>query len=561
MNMKKTLLLCLLAALLLLVGCQQEDAPAVTTDPPETDPPVEQLTLVVTEDTISQLEAYPALKRLDLTGSTCYAAIAEYMEKHPNVEVTYSVQLGTAKAGSSDTALVLDPGACDYGTLSENLKYLPKVESVSMPRTTFSAEEIVALEGLYPQIAWDYTLILLGQELTSETTEVNLSVLEPQRVEEAAEKLGLFPNITNVELMDAYGQSGLSQEQVKTLQDGAPNAMFHYTFTLFGKTVSTTDERIEFVKEDIGNEGEEELRKALDILQGCSYLLLDDCGFDNEVLAQVREEFRDKAKLVWRVEFGGGSTFTDAQIIRSTYDLVDDNCHNLIYCEDARFIDIGHNEYLDAVPFVAGMPNLEVIIISGAPIKDLTPFENCKKLKVLEIAFCHYIEDIAPLASCEGLIRLNIGFTQVKDLSPLDNLNITNLCIDGAKVSAEERERFGTLKPDCWITYDDAQPYNDGWRYDEKGDYLPWYSQIRSLFRYDRDPHIPNNVGWYLPDDFVDVDVDVETAAAEPAETEEIPAETSPEEEAPAEKAPAGEAPTEAPPVETKPIIDLSPLL
>ena len=86
-----------------------------------------------------------------------------------------------------------------------------------------------------------------------------------------------------------------------------------------------------------------------------------------------------------------------------------------------------------------------------------------------------------------------------QDLGALDHLNITNLCIDGAKVSAEERTRFAELQPDCWITYDDAQPYNDGWRYEDNGDYLPWYGQIRSLFRYDRDPHIPNNVGWYLP--------------------------------------------------------------
>jgi len=262
--------------------------------------------------------------------------------------------------------------------------------------------------------------------------------------------------------------------------------------------------------------------------------VVEYCRISYDLLAQVREEYRGRTKLVWRVEFGGGSTFTDAEIIRSTYDLVDDNCKNLIYCEDARFIDIGHNEYLDAVPFVAGMPNLEVIIVSGAPIKDLTPFQNCKKLKVLEIAFCHYIEDIAPLAECESLEMLNIGFTQVKDLSALDNLNLTNLCIDGAKVKAEERDRFQTLKPDCWITYDDAQPYNDGWRYTEENKPLPWYGMIRSVFRYDKDPNIPNNVGWYLPEDFEDVLASTPMPIAEETAEETVPEETV-EETAPPE--------------------------
>ena len=122
---------------------------------------------------------------------------------------------------------------------------------------------------------------------------------------------------------------------------------------------------------------------------------------------------------------------------------------------------------------------------------------------------------------------LNIGFTQVKDLSALESLNLTNLCIDGAKVSDEERTRFAALKPDCWITYDDAQPYNDGWRYTEENKPLPWYGEIRTLFRYDKDPNIPNNVGWYLPEDFVSVHETAEEPAAEETPVEE----TAPAEE------------------------------
>ena len=123
----------------------------------------------------------------------------------------------------------------------------------------------------------------------------------------------------------------------------------------------------------------------------------------------------------------------------------------------------------------------------------------------------------------------------IKKYKPcLDNLNLTNLCIDGAKVKAEERDRFQTLKPDCWITYDDAQPYNDGWRYTEENKPLPWYGMIRSIFRYDRDPNIPNNVGWYLPEDFEDVLASTPMPIVEEATEETVPAETI-EETAPPE--------------------------
>ena len=194
MKFRKNLLLWILAALLLLAGCQQE--PSVpTTVPPETEPPVEQLAMVVTEDTIVQLEQYPALKRVDLTGSTCYAAIAEYMQKHPGVDVTYAVQLGTAKAVDDATTLLLDPGACDYATLAENLQYLPKLESVSMPRTTLSPEEIVALQGLYPQISWEAKSGALAQIARSLNIGIDALALIDDSVFERTEVAAVHPQV------------------------------------------------------------------------------------------------------------------------------------------------------------------------------------------------------------------------------------------------------------------------------------------------------------------------------------------------------------------------------
>ena len=251
---------------------------------------------------------------------------------------------------------------------------------------------------------------------------------------------------------------------------------------------------MEFKNQKIGNEGEAQLRLALDVLDNCTYFLLDNCRLSNEILAQLREDYRDRTKIVWRIWFGEGTSLTDAEIIRSTYNVEDDNCHDLVYCEDVRYIDFGHNEWLDTCEFIRGMPNLEFIILSGAPIKDLSPFENCKKLRILEIAFCHYITDITPLASCESLEMLNIGATQVKDLSPLDNLNMTMLMASGGKVPQEERDRFATLHPDCWTTYKGNQ-YGPGWRYDKDNQQLQWYKDIAAVFGY---PKPYNNVGWYM---------------------------------------------------------------
>ena len=89
---------------------------------------------------------------------------------------------------------------------------------------------------------------------------------------------------------------------------------------------------------------------------------------------------------------------------------------------------------------------------------------------------------------------INIGATQVKDLSPLDDLNITMLMASGGKVSYAEQQRFAQVHPDCWATYSGNQ-YGSGWRYDKDNKPLPWYQEIADHFGY---PEPKNNAGWYL---------------------------------------------------------------
>jgi len=174
----------------------------------------------------------------------------------------------------------------------------------------------------------------------------------------------------------------------------------------------------------------------------------------------------------------------------------------LIYCEDVVYLDISHNEYLTDIEFISGMPNLEVAIISGNPVRDLSAFSNCKELRVLEAAFCEYIENIQPLENCEKLRMLNISNTHALDLSPLDDLPLTLMChrqnpSGKSRVPIEEQARFISQHPSCWTSFDGAQPYGEGWRYDSNNNPLDWYSEVRTIFNYSSG-NVPNNIGWYL---------------------------------------------------------------
>lgn len=460
------------------------------------------VTTLTQEDVDILSKYFPNLKTLDASACQDYGMLEAFQNQNPDCEVTYTVDLGGKSFAPDTTELVLENGDYTLDMLLENLAYLPQVKSINLKMPELSLEEVEQLKAAYASIEITCTVELMGKEYDTQTTQLDLSSMTSDAVAEVAEKLAMLPNLESVELTDSEGVSQLTKEDVKTLMEAAPEVSFHYAFDFFGQTISTTDEEVHITNTKIGDEGEQEVRLALDLMQNCSRFVLENCQMSNDVLAKIRDDYRDKTKVVWRVYFGeGGSSLTDAQVIRAVYGLVDDNCHDLIYCEDVQFMDIGHNEFLDAVPFVAGMPNLEYIIVSGAPIKDLTPFENCKKLKFLEIAFCEYIEDLSPLASCESLEMLNISNTHALDLSPLDDLPLTHLCArlnpaGGSRIPKEEQERFIEQHPDCWSSFTGSQPYGVGWRYDtDEITPLPAYKLISEAFRY---PDAPNNVGWYL---------------------------------------------------------------
>ena len=456
------------------------------------------------EDAKILLQYFPELKVLDATsgGSDLnYSLLEKLAQGKPEWEVRYEIDLGGKRVAPEETELELYPEEYDPDILLNNLSYLRQLTSLTLHTPTMTEEAIAALREAFPEVSILATAEIFGREYDATTTELDLSAMTDEDAEEVAQQLSRLPNLTYVNLNTESGLGTLSKEGVKLLMEAAPNVVFDYAFDFFGETLSTAQEEVVLTNVKIGDENEGEIRLALDLLGNCQRFVLDNCRMSDEVMEQLRNDYRDRTKVVWRVWFGGGSCLTDVEVIRCTYDLVDDNCHDLVYCEDVRFVDFGHNEWLDGCDFISGMVNLEYCILSGAPIKSLEPFANCKKLKFLEIAFCEYIDDLSPLANCESLEKLNISNTHALDLSPLDDLNLTHFCArlnpsGKSRISAEEQARFLEKHPDCWSSFSGAQPYGVGWRYDEDEiTPLEHYTLLGEAFKY---PHSPNNTGWYL---------------------------------------------------------------
>ena len=501
---KFTLGLCVAATVFSLSGCgskkAEETAPTLEpivlpTAPKETEAEVaperqeEHLTVVMDAGELYTLDHYPNLKTVDLSGSTCYSAILDFASKRPHLDITYSVSVGMTDVSSKAADVSLKPNSYEFDLLMENLKYLPNLATLSLPQVSLSTEQLNALREAYPEIALDYTVELLGTSLDLNATELDLSSMSSSEIQEACQKLGQLPNLTDVTL-----SSSLSFSDVDTLQAAVPHIRFHYSFTLLGKTVSTGDDEIIFKDQKYGDAEESEIRKALKILDHTSRFVLDNCGFSNETMAKLREDFRDGPKVIWRVYFGTNgryNTLTDDDTIRAVYNVTDDTCGPMKYLEDVKYMDLGHNEYLTDFSFVAYMPELEVLIGSGSAIKDTTGFDNCKKLTWLELASCYKLENIDALAGCDGLKYLNLSYSKVKSLEALDGLKLERFVYLNPKASTKEQNTFTTIHPkaECiTVFYGYSQPYGYGWRYDDNGKTMFWYYKdvIREVFNYDQ---------------------------------------------------------------------------
>lgn len=524
-SLKCKMLPLLFVLLVLLTGCMRDG---------EVEPTIprwhslrqkaEYLTVIAQgSDDFALLEECVNLKYLDLTGSTCYDDMLAYAQAHPQVEVIYTAPLGKAVLKNTETSARLEPGSYSAQELQRELKYLPRLTALELPKTTLSGQELEAIRSAYPDLHITYTVELLGQEYSPDVDTLDLSDLEADTLESAVGQLSMLSQLQTVKLPQS-----LTMEQVKDLTAQFPEVRFQYSFDLFGQTLSTDMDRVEYTNVSIGNAGEAQIRAALDIMPHCTYFKLENCGLDNEVLASIRDDYPN-TKIVWRVNFGGQySLMTDETTLRTVYGVENSSNSVLKYCTGLKYIDMGHNTTLTDISFASYMPDLEILILSGSSIRNVDALANCKNLVFLEMANCLMLEDISALKNCTSLRFLNIGFAKVQDISPIEDLPLERFVYLGPKIDKETQDAYIAAHPDCWVRFTGSDPLSLGWKYDDVGvTRSEYYKFIRQVF------------------DLDDVDKRLaQQAAKEEAKREEEEAKNNPATPAPEPTTPA---PTESP--------------
>ena len=465
----------------------------VTEELPETDPELLREELAVTvsgREELEELDRYINLIRLDLSGSTCYRDILDYIASHPDVEVSYNVSLPSESGElvlphDVRSVVLADPALVRQ--LAEHAAFLPQIESITAEKSGFSQEDLSALESAYPD---SEILFIFGKDIppVSPSAEaLDLTLLAPGESENAAGFMALMPQLASVVLTDAEGGNLLSLQEAYPVVAAAPQADIDYRFESFGVEVSVMDETVEYYGNRTGyiyDSGLSEIEQMLPCLPRLKTLYFEFCEIDYDLLAQFRES-HPEISVVWRIMFGPYSCRTDREMIYADGSLNSDLCYNLRYCNKVKYIDLGHNN-LTTIDFAAYMPELEVGIFAAGDLYDISPLANCPNLTYLEI-FVSNVTDISPLANCTKLEHLNISYTRVSDLSPLYNLTSLKRvwCAGGARVPKAQREEIQELLPDCEFYFGNSDSTGNHWRYAKDGSKVDTYEWLSSIFGYD----------------------------------------------------------------------------
>ena len=365
---------------------------------------------------------------------------------------------------TTELNIVLQPGE------TQLLAGLPLLKSADFSGSE-CVDEIYNWAQSNPQVEVKYTVTMPdGTVLDNSAKELDFSSKSGSDIRAAAEVLPYLPEIERVAL--GVERPELSWEDIGLVQQLLPDAKLSYSFELYGQQTDINNTQINLSHVPV-EDGGAAINQAMSYMPALAYVDMDSCGVSNEEMAAIRDA-HPNVKVVWRVWFGDNySVRTDVERILASMPsrggmLNGENSDALMYCTDVKYLDVGHNDDLWDIDFVAYMPKLEVAILAMCNWSDASPLANCKNLEYLEMqtTLC---TDLSPLAELENLRHLNIAYNyDLCDISPLYGLkDLERLwigCIN--PVPSEQVAQMQAAAPNCEINTEVyIDPTGGRWRY------------------------------------------------------------------------------------------------
>ncbi|MBQ2854383.1 MAG: hypothetical protein IJE81_02800 [Oscillospiraceae bacterium] len=411
---------------------------------------VEQLTDADAEN----LKYLPALELLDVGSWDDYARIQTLRERYPELTVRYRVEIAGEWWDSDVVSMILENA--DAGELMEKLALFDRLESILLTGSVPQRQALQQLQDRYPHVFFLWKMDALGMTLETDITELDLTAVRLDSVEELRKLLPYFPKLEQVHLES----SGLSQTELVALVREYPEVRFRFDLTFAGHTFSTDVREI-----DISNTpmtGTRELEALLPCFYDLEKVVMCECGLDSETMDALNRRYED-IRFVWSVNLAGMLFRTDAVHFtpnRWGLCLRNETIYDLRYCTDMVCVDIGHNMMVTNCDWVRYMPNLKYLVLAETGISDLTPLENHENLVFLEI-FLSRVTDYSPLLTCRALEDLNLCYTK-GDPEPLAEMTwLKRLWWTGSWAG---RTYLADKLPDTYKEFLSTSSTGRGWR-------------------------------------------------------------------------------------------------
>lgn len=329
----------------------------------------------------------------------------------------------------------------------------------------------------------------LGSSYPENAESADFTGMTDAEAEKAAEILAKLPGLKELSLGNDK-DNPLSWDSISLMHEAAPQAVMDYDFTLYGKDFNLSDESMDIKWIQIDDEGAL-VKQITACMNNLTYLDMDSCGVSDESMAQIRDSLPN-AEVVWRIWFGDWYTArTNAEKILASMpgkagELIHDNVMDLQYCTKLKYLDLGHNNYLDTIEFIRSMPDLEVLIVGMTFVEDFSPVADCPKLEYVE-AMTSRLHDLTPFAELKNLRHLNVCYNfALTDISPLYGLTELERLYIGwhCPVDPAQVEEMRRCAPNCVVNNTTKDPTEEEWRY-AFGGHHPRYELLRQQFGYE----------------------------------------------------------------------------
>jgi len=350
----------------------------------------------------------PAISAVDITDTNIGAEDGAALEaRYPNIAFSRTLDLFGVKVNNDATELDLTQATItDEAQLIDAIASLRKLTSCNLTGQKISFKTMYALRERYPLIAFSFSFELFGQQLTPETTEINLQGQIFTSAEEVAAALSHLPALT---LCDMSG-TGLTSEQMVQLQGQFPAVKFVWLVQVGAWQVRT--DIVAFTTQN---------RKL----------------FPNDAAVFTKE----------------GNT-----------KLADEDTIGLQYCTDLVYLDLSNNKLTD-ISFVKNMLKLRLLSIGNNDVKDISALSSLTELEFLEI-FTNPITDYAPLTGLTKLTHLNCTRTALADITPLAGMKQLKMLwmMNNKLVTKDDLAKLKEALPECTIYTRGTNPLSADWR-------------------------------------------------------------------------------------------------